>query len=101
MLDHANVANQAIFEWSTSVFGTSWQMPSGLTQLGAKFYHSYYEEPLEFFIVCRARRARKTVDYAGNAYDNMIREAIRGQSSRHDPSASHRHLAAEDPRCRP
>lgn len=50
-------------------------------------------------ILCRARRARKTVDYTGSTYDTMIRAAIRSQSSRHDDGgASYRRALQEEPR---
>ena len=46
---------------------------------------------------CRARRARKAVDYSGNAYDDAIRSAIRMQAERGRDPCSRRAAAAMEP----
>ena len=48
---------------------------------------------------CRARRARKAVDYSGNAYDDIIRSAIRSQADRGRDPCSRRGAAALEPMC--
>jgi hypothetical protein len=47
----------------------------------------------------RARRARKAVDYSGEAYDNAIRAAIRTQAERGRDACSRRAAAAQEPMC--
>ena len=47
---------------------------------------------------CRVRRARKQIDYSGNAYDNMMRAAIMRQGRNQLEEGGHRRAALPEDR---